>query len=183
MSSQDSPPLSLQAQVAAPLAATVRAALQQGEAYAGLILGKNGAPDHHLVLLAGDIDDVTWSNARDWAARTGGELPTRRELSLLHANLKELFQRVWYWSAEQSEARSQLVWGQNFSSGIQTMYGRQFHGRACAVRRIPETGTVVARDANAVNNASNNLVDAGVAASARDGAADGGMDGVTTRPG
>lgn len=114
----------------------VKPALHDGEDYAGLILGKNGAPDHHLVLLAGDIDDVTWSAARNWAASAGGDLPNRRELSLLHANLKELFLRVWYWSAEQSEARSQLVWGQNFSSGIQTMYGRQFHGRARAVRRV-----------------------------------------------
>jgi hypothetical protein len=65
-----------------------------------------------------------------------GGLPTRRELSLLFANLKEQFHRVWYWSSEQSELRSQLVWGQNFTSGIQTMYGRPFHGRARAVRRV-----------------------------------------------
>lgn len=115
---------------------SIKQQLHDGEAYAGLILGKSGLPDHHLILLEGDIDDVTWSAAREWAIRAGGELPNRRELSLLHANLKELFLRVWYWSAEQSEARSQLVWGQNFSSGIQTMYGRQFHGRARAVRRI-----------------------------------------------
>jgi hypothetical protein len=115
---------------------SIKHVLKEGEAYAGLILGKNGAPDHHLILLPDEIDDVTWSAARNWAASAGGELPNRRELSLLHANLKEMFSRVWYWSAEQSEARSQLVWGQNFSSGIQTMYGRQFHGRARAVRRI-----------------------------------------------
>jgi len=116
---------------------SIKQSLRDGEAYAGIILGKSGMPDHHLILLAGDIDDVTWSAARTWAANAGGELPNRRELSLLHANLKEAFMRVWYWSAEQSEARSQLVWGQNFSSGIQTMYGRQFHGRARAVRRVP----------------------------------------------
>lgn len=115
---------------------SIKQQLHDGEAYAGLILGKSGLPDHHLILLDGDIEDVTWSAAREWAVRAGGELPSRRELSLLHANLKELFLRVWYWSAEQSEARSQLVWGQNFSSGIQTMYGRQFHGHARAVRRI-----------------------------------------------
>jgi hypothetical protein len=116
---------------------SVRPVLQDGESYAGLILGKNGEPDHHLVLLPGDAADVTWSAARAWAASLGGELPTRRELALLFANCKEQFQREWYWSSEPSEARSQLVWGQNWSSGIQTMYGRQFHGRARAVRRIP----------------------------------------------
>ena len=110
--------------------------LKDGEHYAGLILGKEGAPDHHVVLLPGDAQDVTWSAAREWAAFSGGELPTRRELSLLFANLKEQFHRVWYWSSEPSEARSQLVWGQNFTSGIQTMYGRPFRGRARAIRRV-----------------------------------------------
>jgi hypothetical protein len=114
----------------------VRESLKEGEHYAGLILGKDGAPDHHLILLPGDAEDVTWAAARQWAGLAGGELPTRRELSLLFANLKEQFHRVWYWSAEQSELRSQLVWGQNFTSGIQTMYGRPFHGRARAVRRV-----------------------------------------------
>ena len=115
---------------------TTKPPLMDGECYAGLILGKNGTRDHHLILLPGDAEDVTWSAARSWALQSGGDLPSRRELSLLHANLKEQFLRVWYWSAEQSEARSQLVWGQNFSSGIQTMYGRQFHGHARAVRRV-----------------------------------------------
>jgi hypothetical protein len=114
----------------------VRANLKDGEFYAGLILGKDGAPDQHLILLPGDAEDVTWTAAREWATVTGGDLPTRRELSLLFANLKEQFRREWYWSGEPSEARSQLVWGQNFTSGIQTMYGRPFHGRARAVRRV-----------------------------------------------
>lgn len=115
----------------------VRETLKEGEFYAGLILGKDGAPDHHVILLPGDAQDVTWSAARQWAVLAGGDLPTRRELSLLNANLREQFGKVWYWSSEQSEVRSQLVWGQNFSSGIQTMYGRQFHGRGRAVRRVP----------------------------------------------
>ncbi len=114
----------------------IRESLNAGEQYAGLIIGKEGAPDHHVVLLPGDAQDVTWAAAREWAAFSGGELPTRRELSLLFANLKEHFHRVWYWSSEASEARSQLVWGQNFTSGIQTMYGRPFHGRARAIRRV-----------------------------------------------
>ncbi|MDQ2988317.1 MAG: DUF1566 domain-containing protein [Pseudomonadota bacterium] len=115
----------------------VRETLKEGEIYAGLILGKNGEPDHHVILLPGDAQDVTWSAARQWAVLAGGDLPNRRELALLSANLREQFGRVWYWSNETSEARSQLVWGQNFSSGIQTMYGRQFHGRGRAVRRVP----------------------------------------------
>lgn len=115
----------------------VRDILKEDECYAGLILGKEGAPDHHLIVLPGDAQDVTWTSAREWAASIGGALPSRRELALLLANQKEQFQRAWYWSSEQSEARSQLVWGQNFTSGIQTMYGRAFPGRARAIRRVP----------------------------------------------
>lgn len=110
--------------------------LAEGEHYAGLILGKDGKPDHHLVLLPGEAEDVSWSAAREWAMREGGDLPTRRELALLYANLREQFQRMWYWSSEPQEPRSHLVWGQNFTSGIQTMYGRPFRGRARAVRRL-----------------------------------------------
>ena len=114
----------------------VRAGLNEGEQYAGLILGKEGTPDHHLVLLPGEAQEVSWVAAREWAGTIGGELPTRRELSLLYANLREQFERVWYWSVETQEPRSHLVWGQNFTSGIQTMYGRPFRGRARAVRRL-----------------------------------------------
>lgn len=114
----------------------VRQALAEGERYAGVILGKNQDPDHHLILLPGEAEDVSWSMAREWAGGVGGELPTRRELALLYANLREEFQRLWYWSCEPQEPRSQLVWGQNFTSGIQTMYGRPFRGRARAVRRM-----------------------------------------------
>lgn len=114
----------------------VKQSLNEGEHYAGVILGKEGKPDHHLVLLPGEAEDVSWSAAQAWAGSTGGELPNRRELALLYANLREHFQRVWYWSSEPQEPRSQLVWGQNFTSGIQTMYGRPFRGRARAVRRL-----------------------------------------------
>lgn len=114
----------------------VKSALKDGEEYAGLILGKDGVPDHHVVLLPGEAQEVSWSAAREWASGIGGDLPSRRELALLYANLREQFQRVWYWSSEPQEPRSHLVWGQNFTSGIQTMYGRPFRGRARAVRRL-----------------------------------------------
>jgi hypothetical protein len=107
----------------------VKSTLQDGEHYAGLILGKEGKPDHHLVLLPGEALEVSWSAAREWAREAGGELPTRRELSLLYANLREHFERVWYWSSEPQEPRAQLVWGQN-------LYGRPFRGRAKAIRRL-----------------------------------------------
>lgn len=114
----------------------VRAMLQEGEAYAGLILGKEEVPDYHLVLLPGEAVDVSWPSAVDWARGQGGVLPTRRELALLFANQREAFERNWYWSSEPHETRTQLVWGQNFASGIQTIYGRPYRGHARAIRRI-----------------------------------------------
>jgi hypothetical protein len=95
--------------------------LKEGEAYAGLILGKDGESDHHLVLLADDVRRQLAGRAR-MGGRGTGRLPTRRELALLFANQRERFDRVWYWSSEQHDTRPQLVWGQNFASGIQTVY-------------------------------------------------------------
>lgn len=120
--------------------ASVKEGLKDGELYAGLILGTGEAPDYHLILLPGDAAEVSWPLALDWADRAGGSLPSRRELSLLFANLRAQFDRAWYWSSEPHETRAQLVWGQNFSSGIQTVYGRPFRGRARAVRRVTAGG-------------------------------------------
>jgi hypothetical protein len=117
--------------------AQLKEGLHEGECYAGLILGKDGEPDYHLILLPGEAADVSWPAANDWALARGGELPTRRELSLLFANLREQFERAWYWSSEHHETRAQLVWGQNFASGIQTVYGRPYRGHARSVRRAP----------------------------------------------
>ena len=109
--------------------------LPDGECYAGLIVGSNGRPVHHVVLLSDEAANISWANARAWALGLGGDLPSRRELSLLYANVKDRFERQWYWSNEPQDARAQLVWGQNFTSGIQTLYGRAYRGRARAVRR------------------------------------------------
>lgn len=110
--------------------------LGEGEHYAGIILGKDGAPDYHLILLAGEVAQAGWAPATTWARELGGELPSRRELSLLFANVKEQFEREWYWSCEPQAGHPHLVWGQNFASGIQTVYGRAFRGHARAVRRV-----------------------------------------------
>lgn len=110
--------------------------LNPGEHWAGLIRGKDGQPDHHLILLPGDADELNWEDAKKWAAEQGGELPTRREQSLLYANLKEEFQGTWYWSGEAHERESGWAWYQNFYYGIQ-LYHRQYGELpARAVRRL-----------------------------------------------
>ena len=110
--------------------------LKNGESYAGIILGKDGAPDHHLILLPGKAESVSFEDAKIFAVKTGGELPTRRELSLLFANLKEEFQPNWYWSSEQHAAYSDYAWGQVFDDGGQHGITKSAELRARAVRRI-----------------------------------------------
>ena len=108
--------------------------LQDGEIYAGLVLGKDGAADYHLFLQPGAATGVTWQAAMDWAKTLGHSLPTRAEQALLYANLKDQFQPRWYWSSEQ--AGPSLAWTQFFGDGCQYYGDRSFEGRARAVRRL-----------------------------------------------
>jgi hypothetical protein len=108
--------------------------LAPGERYAGLLLDEAGKPSHHLVLLPGEFEDVTWDAAKSAAEKAGGELPSRREQSLLFANLKSEFKAAWYWSSEQ--ASSYGAWHQVFYSGGQYHSGKKFEGRARLVRRL-----------------------------------------------
>lgn len=110
--------------------------LNPGERYAGLVLGKDGASDYHLILLPGDVADLNWDDARKWAHEQGGDLPKRREQSLLYANLKEEFQGTWYWSGEAHERESGWAWYQRFDYGYQSSSRQYFELRARAVRRF-----------------------------------------------
>ncbi|WP_455275102.1 DUF1566 domain-containing protein [Ralstonia thomasii] len=110
--------------------------LNPGEHYAGLILGKDGEPDHHLILLPGDEAEMNWDDAKKWAKDQGGELPTRREQSLLYANLKDEFQGTWYWSGEAHERESGWAWYQYFDTGSQGFSHQNDELRARAVRRL-----------------------------------------------
>jgi hypothetical protein len=116
--------------------AQVEIELQPGERYAGIILGDEGAPSHHLILLPGAADDVTWDQAKAFAAEAGGELPTRREQSLLFANLKDEFEQRWYWSSEQPAAYDDYAWFQGFGYGNQLTSIMSASLRARAVRRL-----------------------------------------------
>jgi len=108
--------------------------LAPGERYAGLLLNEEGQPSHHLVLLPGEFEDVSWDAAKSAAEKAGAELPSRREQSLLYANLKSEFKAAWYWSSEQ--ASSSHAWGQRFHDGDQTGHYKKFEGRARLVRRL-----------------------------------------------
>ena len=111
--------------------------LNEGEYYAGVILGKDDAPSHHLILLPSAAEDVNWEQAKEWAAKAGGELPTRREQSLLYANLAEQFKAEWYWSCEQHAAGSDYAWLQHFGDVYQDYSHKSYYYlRARAVRRL-----------------------------------------------
>jgi len=108
-----------------------------GEIYAGLILGKNGQPDYHLFLLeAKPQTPLNWTDSNKWAASIDGELPNRREQSLLFANCQEHFEKDWYWSSEQNARTGSYAWMQDFLTGGQYDDHKSSKGRARAVRRV-----------------------------------------------
>ncbi|TAM07216.1 MAG: DUF1566 domain-containing protein [Paraburkholderia sp.] len=111
-------------------------ALAPGERYAGLVLGENGDADYHLILLPGEAEEITWADAVEWAEEQDGSLPTRREQSLLFANLKGEFQHAYYWSNEQHETNSGWAWYQHFYGGSQGGNDKSAALRARAVRRF-----------------------------------------------
>ena len=117
-------------------AAFLKANLKPGEQYAGILLGQNGAPDQHIILLPGDRDSTSWQAQMDWAASIGGSLPTRREQSLLFANLKDQFKKGWYWSCETHAENDGWAWFQYFYYGCQGFNPKNSINRARAVRRL-----------------------------------------------
>ncbi len=110
--------------------------LAAGERFAGAVLNDDGTLQHYLILLPRQADDVSWTAALEWAAEQGGELPTRREQSLLFANLKTEFDESCYWSAERHEENSGWAWCQRFLNGRQDYYCQNNEFRARAVRRF-----------------------------------------------
>ena len=108
--------------------------LANGEHYAGLVLDADGNPSHHVILLPGDEDDLTFYQAKEWAAKQGGELPSRPVAALLFANVKASLQLGWHWTSEEFDAS--FAWICYFDDGHQ-FYGRKsFEGSAVAVRYI-----------------------------------------------
>ncbi len=110
--------------------------LADGEAYAGIVLSDDGTPTHHLILLAGDEENLTWKKAKAFAEKAGGDLPSRQEQSLLFANCKKNFAKDWYWSGDQPASVAGFAWCKCFYDGVQSYdhFGNEL--RARAVRRV-----------------------------------------------
>ena len=111
--------------------------LQQGELYAGLIFGRDGAPDYHLVLLPdkSELEFQSWQAASNWAASLGHSLPSPREQTLLYATLKDAFRPNEYWSSEPGDIKGE-AWCKDFDTGVAYQTARRFDGYARCVRRV-----------------------------------------------
>lgn len=107
----------------------------KGGIYAGLTIHDN--KPHALVLLPGDASNVKWDEAGKWAAKQGGELPSRIDCLVLLKNVKKEFKESWYWSGEQFESDSGYAWFQSFGYGVQSGNRKGSGYRARAVRRLP----------------------------------------------
>lgn len=116
--------------------AGVKIPLAPGERYAGLVLGDEGQSDYHLILLPGEVESANWKDACIWAGDRDASLPTRREQSLLFANLKGEFESAWYWSGEEHEENDGWAWCQSFYDGTQDSLPQTSELRARAVRRF-----------------------------------------------
>lgn len=104
----------------------------------GVMAGQNGQPDYLLIDLGVEPkNDVTWDEAKAWAASVGGDLPTRREQAVMFGNRREgQYKARWYWSGEPHASGPSWAWGQGFRHGGQGYGLKDNHGRARAVRRV-----------------------------------------------
>ena len=80
---------------------------------------------------------MTWQEAMDWAKSIGADLPTRKELALLFANLADEFEPEAYWSNEPNAGVASYAWSQYFSNGRQWLIPKDYELLAVAVRRVP----------------------------------------------
>src|SRR6266850_4684980 len=93
----------------------------QGGIYAGMSLHE-GLPVE-IVLLPGD-EELKWEDAKAWAEKQGGSLPSRIDQLVLLQNLKSEFKERAYWSSEHYAVGSAYAWYQGFRNGVQ-YYGHK----------------------------------------------------------
>lgn len=105
-----------------------------GGLYAGLTL-HDGDP-HRLVLLPDDIE-ANWADAKAWAEKLGGTLPSRIDALVLFQNLRKEFKAEAYWTNQQHADGPASAWYQFFGWGLQGNGHVDLGLRARAVRRVP----------------------------------------------
>jgi hypothetical protein len=115
----------------------------KGGIYAGIVAGKDGAPDYHLIHAPQEYEivDVVWETAIE-SAKTpingfaDWSLPDRHEARLLAINTPQGFDvDDWYWTSTQNADHPDYAWVQNFDYGNQGNDRQSNECRARAVRR------------------------------------------------
>jgi hypothetical protein len=104
-----------------------------GGTFAGLTTKKDGA-HCAVVLLPEQAEGLTWKKAMNWAAKQGGELPSRPVAALLFANSKSQLKPTWHWTSDEDDAS--YAWVCLFYNGIQIHDRKSYEGSAVAVRLI-----------------------------------------------
>ena len=107
-----------------------------GGTFIGITTKKDGT-HHAVVLLSEQAEGLTWKKAMNWAAKQGGELPSRPVAALLFANAKEQLKPCWHWTSEEYDAS--YAWDCYFGYGNQFSHHKSYEGGAVAVRLIPLT--------------------------------------------
>lgn len=112
--------------------------LAPGEIYAGVVIAQDGSnTQHHLVLLPARPDkDLSWQDAKAWAASVGGDLPSPQEQPLLFANCRHALPPSWSWSNKEHEENDCGAWGCYFDDGTPDDASKSSQGSAVAVRRL-----------------------------------------------
>jgi hypothetical protein len=120
----------------------------QGGIYAGVCRGRDGQPDHHLILaLAKPLELLAWAPALDWASKVEADghtdfaAPDRWQSAALYANVAELFEPEWHWTGTQYSAGNAFL--QDFNYGYQNYCGKKFKARVRAVRRLPVNPSIL----------------------------------------
>ena len=108
----------------------------EGGIFAGITTRSDGT-HCAVVLLPGKGESLTWTKAKAWAKKQGGELPTRPVAALLFANVKPVLSPEWHWTADEYSAS--CAWSCYFGDGHQFDGHKSFEGSAVAVRLIPIT--------------------------------------------
>jgi hypothetical protein len=107
-----------------------------GGTFAGLTTKPDGT-HCAVVLLPGAGTDLTWTKAKAWAKKQGGELPSRPVAALLFANVKASLQPRWHWTSDEYDAS--YAWKCNVDVGYPYDLHKSYEGSAVAVRQIPLT--------------------------------------------
>jgi len=107
-----------------------------GGIFAGIITRPDGT-HCAVVRLPENGTGLTWKKALAWAAKQGGELPTRPVAAMLFGNVKATLPSGWHWTSEEFDAS--CAWYCYFNHGYQFHDDKSSQGSAVAVRLIPLT--------------------------------------------